>query len=34
MSVYALLLYAKVKQEKYAGFQALIIYAPMSKSTG
>ena len=32
MSVYSLLLYATISQEKPAGFQALIVYAPISKS--
>ena len=33
-SVYALLLYATISQEKPAGFKALFIYVPISKSTG
>ena len=34
ISVYVLLLYETISQEKPAGFQSLIVYAPISKSTG
>ena len=34
ISMYALLLYTTISQKKPAGFQALIRYVPISKSSG